>query len=234
MNATTLSNEIALRIGLAARELPDTDAARLIRVLDDVIGLPPTEQTLAGLTVKHLKAAGDGEFANVETAALKSVLALLKGEAGVGLDPLPETQPLADGEMPNSIRVACASNKGEMLDGHFGSCRRFLIYQISQTECRLIEIRDINDAKATDGKNRYRASLIGDCQILFVASIGGPAAANVVRAGVHPIKKPQVGLARDEMQALQMVIGRHASPWLAKTMGQSAEERIRFEQEAGA
>jgi hypothetical protein len=98
----------------------------------------------------------------------------------------------------------------------------------------LIEIRDINDAKATDGKNRYRASLIGDCQILFVASIGGPAAANVVRAGVHPIKKPQVGLARDEMQALQMVIGRHASPWLAKTMGQSAEERIRFEQEAGA
>lgn len=232
MSASPISQEIALRIGLAARELPDTDPGRLLRVLDDAIGLPPSAKKLSSLTVKELKAAADGEFADIDTAALKSALACLKGEHGLSAEPLPEVEAYSDGEMSNSIRVACASNKGEMLDGHFGSCRRFLIYQVSEKENRLIEIRAVDVSGEVDDKNSYRASLIGDCQILFVGSIGGPAAAKVVRAGVHPIKKPQVGPAREEIESLQRVINKDAPPWLAKVMGQAPEERIRFEQEA--
>ena len=234
MSASPISNEIALRIGLAARELPDTDAARLLGVLADAIGLPPTAKKLSSLTVKELKAAADGEFADIDSAALKSALACLKGEVGISADPLPALEAYAEGDMPNSIRVACASNKGEMLDGHFGSCRRFLIYQVSETENRLVAIRNADDGEADDDKNSYRAALIGDCQILFVGSIGGPAAAKVVRAGVHPIKIPQSGPAREEIASLQRVINKDAPPWLAKVMGQAPEERIRFEQEASA
>ena len=234
MSASPISQEIALRIGLAARELPDTDPGRLLRVLDDAIGLPPSAKKLSSLTVKELKAAADGEFADIDTAAIKSALAYLKGEHGLSADPLPVVEAYSDGEMPNSIRVACASNKGELLDGHFGSCRRFLIYQVSETENRLIEIRAVDESGQADDKNSYRASLIGDCQILFVGSIGGPAAAKVVRAGVHPIKKPQAGPAREEIESLQRVINKDAPPWLAKVMGQAPEERIRFEQEATA
>ena len=65
----TLSNEIALRIALAARTLPDTDAARLLKVLDDAVGLPPTQKKLAALKVKDLKNALDGEFAEAERLA---------------------------------------------------------------------------------------------------------------------------------------------------------------------
>ncbi|MCU7844319.1 MAG: dinitrogenase iron-molybdenum cofactor biosynthesis protein [Candidatus Thiodiazotropha sp. (ex Monitilora ramsayi)] len=231
MNASAISNDIALRIGLAARELPDTDAARMLSVLDDAIGLPPTDKKLSGLTVKALKSARDGEFADVDAAALKSALGYLKGETSLSAEPLPEVSAYSDGDMPGSIRVACASNKGEMLDGHFGSCKRFLIYQVSDKENRLIEVRDIDDAQTDGDKNGYRASLIADCQVLFVASIGGPAAAKVVRVGAHPIKKPQMGTAIDEITKLQAVIGSKAPPWLAKVMGQSPEERIRFEQE---
>ena len=229
MSNAALNKNIALRIGLAARELPDTDVARLLGVLAQSIGLPPTAKSLSTLTVKSLKAAADGEFADVDTAAIKSALSYLKGEAGVSSEPLPQTQAYAEGDMPGSIRVAVASNKGEMLDGHFGSCQRFLIYQVSQEELRLVGIRAIDDAEAADDKNGYRASLINDCQLLFVASIGGPAAAKVVRAGVHPIKKPEMGEARNEIAALQPRIGPDAPPWLAKVMGQSPEERIRFE-----
>jgi len=226
----TLTNDIALRIGLAARELPDTDPSRLLRVLADAVGLPPTAEKLSGLTVKALKAGDGGEFADLDSGVIKSALACLKGESGIRSEPLPQIVPYSDGDMPNSIRVACASNRGEMLDGHFGSCRRFLIYQVCGTESRLIEIREIDDGQAAGDKNGYRASLIGDCQLLFVASIGGPAAAKVVRAGAHPIKKPQAGPAGAEIEALQQVIGEGAPPWLAKVMGQSPQERIRFEQ----
>jgi nitrogen fixation protein NifX len=234
MSKMPISDEIALRIGLAARELPDNDAARLLRVLADAIGLPPTADKLTSLTVKDLKAADDGEFTELDSVTIKSILVCLKGDTGLTSEPLPEVQVYHEGEMPNSIRVACASNKDEMLDGHFGSCKRFLIYQVSASENRLIEIRDIDDAQAAGDKNGYRASLITDCEILFVVSIGGPAAARVVRTGVHPIKKPQAGPARDEIHALQKVIGKDAPPWLAKVMGQSPEERIRFEQKVEA
>jgi len=234
MNAATISNDVALRIGLAARELPDTDAASLLRVLADAIEFPPTAQKLSALTVKSIKDAADGELADLDIEVIKSALRYLKGEAGISADPLPAIEPYTDGDMPGSIRVACASNKGEMLDGHFGSCRRFLVYQVSADETRLVDIREVDAESEVDDKNAYRASLIRDSQILFVGSIGGPAAAKVVRTGAHPIKKPDVGPVRDAISELQQAIGEDAPPWLAKVMGQTPEQRIRFSQEAEA
>lgn len=234
MSAQPIPQDIALRIGLAARELPDTDPARLLRVLDDAIGLPPTAKKLESLTVKKLQQADGGEFADVDAEAIKTALSYLKGESDFEAEPLPEIVAYEEGDIDNSIRVACASNKGDMLDGHFGSCKRFLVYQVSSEESRLIDIRQIDDSESDGDKNKYRATLIADCQILFVASIGGPAAAKVVRAGAHPIKKPKAGPAIEEIRELQSVIGDNAPPWLAKVMGHSPEDRIRFEQEASA
>ena len=231
MTDQALSDDIALRIGLAARALPDTDPARLLKVLADAIGLPPTVAKLDGLTVKQLKAAADGELAEIDAESLKAALALLKGQ-GADIEPPPEVEPpLADGEATGSIRVACASNGGELLDGHFGSCRRFLVYQVAAGTHRLVDVRDIDDSQAEDDKNAYRAGLIRDCQVLFVASIGGPAAAKVVKLDIHPIKFPQGGSAGERMAALAEQLASKAPPWLAKAMGQSEEERVRFERD---
>ena len=230
MPSQALSDDIALRIGLAARALPDTDAARLLRVLDAAVGLPPSAAKLDGLTVKALKSAADGELAEIDSGVLKQALALLKGR-GEDIEPPPEVEPYTDGDMPGSIRVACASNGGELLDGHFGSCRRFLTYQVSADQHRLIDIRDIDDAGAED-KNAHRARLIADCQVLYVASIGGPAAAKVVKLDIHPIKFPDGGSARERVAALQAVLADKAPPWLAKVMGQAPDQRVRFERAA--
>lgn len=231
MPQAPISDEIALRIALAARAIPDTDAARLLHVLEDAIGLPPTEKKLSELTVKTLKQALDGEFADVDQDALKEAVAMLKGEAGSVLEPPPPVQDYAEGEMPGSIRVACASNQGEQLDGHFGSARRFLIYQVSGTEYRLIDVRATEDQQ-DDDKNAYRARLIQDCQVLYVASIGGPAAAKVIKAGLHPIKYALGGDARERIADLQQLLASKPPPWLAKVMGQDPEDRVRFEREA--
>ena len=135
--------------------------------------------------------------------------------------------------MPGAIRVACASNNDEQLDGHFGSCSRFLVYQVDETGFRLIDTRDTNDPEARADKNAYRAGLIKDCQVLFVASIGGPAAARVVKAGVHPIKYPGGGSIRDRLSLLQQVIAGSPPPWLAKVMGHAAQDRVRFKGATG-
>jgi nitrogen fixation protein NifX len=233
MSDSSISDEIALRIALAARTLPDTGVARLIRVIEDAVGLPPTAAKLERLDVEDLRRALNGEFADVDAAPLRDALGILKGEANADAA-APPVDAYAEGDMPGSIRVACASSKGEMLDGHFGSARCFLVYQVSSEEERLIDVRVPDDSNAED-KNGYRAELIRDCQILYVASIGGPAAAKVVKAGVHPIKDQKGGSARERIAALRKVLGSKPPPWLAKVMGESAEARVRFErQEAEA
>jgi nitrogen fixation protein NifX len=230
MTKAPISEDIALRIGLAARALPDTDPARMIRVLADAVGLPPTAEKLAALRVKDFKSAAGGELADQDQDALKAALAILKGEGLDDPDPLPTLDDYSEGEMPDSIRVACASDNGQLLDGHFGAARRFLVYQVSADACRLIDVRPVRDLGQED-KNAYRADLIRDCQVLYVASIGGPAAAKVIKADIHPIKDAAGGSARDRMAALQRILADKPPPWLAKVMGRTPEERIRFERE---
>jgi nitrogen fixation protein NifX len=228
MPDNTLSDEIALRIGLAARVLPDADPARVIRVLEDLVGLPPTHDKLQGLRLKDLKQGAGGELGDLDSDALKSVLAILKGETGALTTPPPPIEPYSDGDMPDSVRVACASNGGEDLDGHFGAAKRFLVYQVSAEHIRLIDVREVDDSLGRQDKNGYRASLIADCHVLYVASIGGPAAARVVKADIHPIKDANGGSARERMQALQRVLIEQTPPWLSKAMGRPPEERVRF------
>jgi nitrogen fixation protein NifX len=221
---------MALRIGLAARELENADAALLLKVLVEVTGLPPDEKRLATLKPGHLKQAAGGALAQQNPGAMKAACAILKGEPAGGPD-LPTVEAYRDGDMPDSLRVACASNDGEMINGHFGSCRYFLVYQVSADEIRLIDVRPVQEPDAGADKNAYRAGLVADTQVLFVASIGGPAAAKVVRAGVHPVKYPQGGEARQKLRDLQSKIADAPPPWLAKAMGHAAEARVRFERE---
>jgi nitrogen fixation protein NifX len=140
---------------------------------------------------------------------------------------IPTPLPYTDGDMPDSIRVACASNSGDLLNGHFGSCERFLVYQVSQTGHRLIDVRNVGDDEAEEDKNAYRAGLILDCQVVFIASVGGPAAAKIIKKGIHPIKQVTVVPTSELLDKLQLALA-NPSPWLGKVMGKDAQARARF------
>lgn len=229
-----LPGHLALRIALAARELKDVDTARLLRALLAVTGEPITEARLGKLRMARLRAAlltpGPHEAAQPELTErqLQRAVGLLKGR-GVHMpeEPLPVPQAYRDGELADSVRIACASNSGERLDGSFGSCARFLIYQISPRESRLIELREPGRGE-DDDRNAQRAELLHDCQLLYTLSIGGPAAAKVIRAGVHPIKHATALPAREIVEELQRVLATTPPPWLAKAMGAEPGQRVRF------
>lgn len=230
----TLSRKLALRIGLAARAIPDTDAKRLFKVLTDCVGLPLTEDKIGSINLKTLKTAQDGELSNIDDTVLKQALHILKHDVEIGESQKPETHPYREGDMPGSVRIACASNDTLNVDGHFGSCSQFMIYQVSTDEARLIDIRsaDIPAGLEVDDKNVFRAELIQDCQVLYIASVGGPAAAKIVKLGIHPIKLQGVETVAGVISQLQNVIAGTPPPWLAKVMGIDAADRFRFEREA--
>ena len=225
-----MSRDTALRIALAARALPGTGVGQLLEILHQRIDGPLTEASLQGITVTDLKIGLAGSEEDVDLLdtpmeALKDAVRILWGETAADDLPQPVAAPAT---LPaGAIRVAIASNNGERLDGHFGSCLRFLVYQVSADQRALIEIRSALEADLAEDKNAWRAERIADCQVLYVASIGGPAAAKVIKAGIYPIKKPEAQAA-DILAELQRVMRDAPPPWLAKLLGASAEQRVRF------
>lgn len=232
-----ISNEVALRIALASRLFPELSIAEFIEALQTYLGDVLDETSLGRITVTNLKTAlgqtyeldGEehGEDADAtDIAALKQAVRILWGELDE-IDQLPDIQPYQEGEMPNSIRVAVASNNREALDGHFGSCLRYLIYQLSTEETRLIDIRSAIEADLSDDKNAFRVGLIRDCPVLYIVAIGGPAAGKVVQAGIYPIKKEAGGAARVMLSELQQALSTSPPPWLAKILGVAAGDRVK-------
>lgn len=228
-----LSRELALRIALATRVLPGVDVPRLISILHDKVGSPLDDEKLKAITVTNLKTGigsldgeEDGEDIGIGLENIKLAVRYLWGEEE-GDEGLPEIQPYKEGDIPESIRVAIASNSGATLNGHFGSCIRFLVYQLSRDDMRLVDIRSTIEADSADDRNLFRANLINDCHVLFVQSIGGPAAAKVIRADIYPIKVPDVIEATDQLLEFQKVFDA-PPPWMAKVLGKTAEERKRF------
>ena len=68
-----------------------------------------------------------------------------------------------------------------------------------------------------------RVNLISDCHLLYVLSIGGPAAARVVHRGVHPLKRTQACPVREELDALREVLAHRPPPWLARIIGRDRD-----------
>ena len=233
MSSSAITDEVALRIGLAARVLPDMDVRLLLEILTNIIGQPLTVGKLAKIRSNRFRASAEVYLQNASEDDVKQALSFLKGR-GIKFEaePLPAVETYADGDMPGSIRVACSSESGDRINAHFGSCPQFLIYQLSANQIKLVDIRSVPTFDEDDDKNAKRAELINDCHVLCTKSIGGPAAAKVVRAGLHPMKVPEGTEAKEFLTRLQDVLQGNPPPWLAKVMGDKPEERVRFQKEA--
>ena len=228
---SSISKGAARRLASAARALSEDDPAIFVVAVGSFLGLPITEEKLQSLSVEDMNkilSGDDGDLPeNYNKALVKSALRYLWGEQD-SLQPLPdiEAEPAAMQGKP-SLQVAIASNSAQQLDGHFGSCLRFLIYKVSKEGAYLAAIRDTAATADAPDRNEARADLIKDCQLLYVQSIGGPAAAKVVRAGVHPIKFPTPEEAQTALAKLQQNLD-NPPPWLARVLGAESSLSQRF------
>lgn len=222
-----LSEDIALRIGLAARALALPEPRPLLRALIAIMGEPITAAKLSRLRAQRLRNATGNLLDSADAGVLQRALSLLKGQ-GIkpAHEPLPIIENVSETEMGASLLIACASNSRERIDGHFGACPRFLIYRVSSERIALVDVREPSAPPPDLDRNALRAELIGDCDVLYTVSIGGPACAKAIRAGLHPIKLAEPVNAREELGRLQQVLRRETvPPWLQKAMGNTPKLR---------
>ncbi|MCB1929166.1 MAG: dinitrogenase iron-molybdenum cofactor biosynthesis protein [Rhodocyclaceae bacterium] len=214
------------RLAEAARLLPEGERPGFVHRLAERLGLPLDLGKLT--TIAKEQVAGCIKSDDIDDDMLELMHQVLSGRRPCADAPVPE--PYADGEIAGSLRVAIASNSGDRLDGHFGSCGRFLIYQVGVDQSRLIDVRPTAATDRAEDRNMARAALLADCDLAYLQSIGGPAAAKLVRAGVHPIKWPSGASAAEAIERLQASMNT-PPPWLARAMGVEARSLARFTEE---
>jgi nitrogen fixation protein NifX len=125
------------------------------------------------------------------------------------------------------LRIAIATQDLKSLNAHFGSARRFAIYDVTPMDHRFIEAVSFGDVsnesgahvKEGDDKIGPKVEAITGCHLLFVLAIGGPAAARVVSAHIHPVKLTKPETIESIISRVQTMMNGNPPPWLRKVMG---------------
>ncbi|SKA24628.1 nitrogen fixation protein NifX [Consotaella salsifontis] len=127
------------------------------------------------------------------------------------------------------LRIAVATNDLERLDAHFGSAMKFALYDVTAENCRLVEVLAFDDVTSedsahTDSEDRItpKVEALAGVALLFVLAIGGPSAAKVVRAGIHPIKVKEAEPIATVIERVQEMLRSAPPPWLRKIIGASS------------
>lgn len=120
------------------------------------------------------------------------------------------------------LTAAFATADGVHVDSHFGRCARFDIYDITADGVELREIRSVatDEADSEDHRLRARLDTLDGCAMVCVASIGPGAAAQVVKARVHPLKTTPNTTIASVLDRLQVVLQGTPPPWLRKLQNQ--------------
>ncbi|PJC87607.1 dinitrogenase iron-molybdenum cofactor [Vibrio sp. HA2012] len=214
---SVISNEAALRIAMAAKSLPDIDVKSLLGLLLQHLGEPLSEQKLMDMSPKSFRIMVASLDDTVPRKDVTEALAVLTNKELDNVD-APEVVDLLPLPEPK-LRVAVTSNQGELLNGHYGSCLRVLIYEVNADTYQLTDVRAVDSTLKGEARTDYILSLMRECHILFTLSIGGPAAAKVTRANVHPVKKKAPMPAEEVLADLSRVIGSNPPPWMQKLLG---------------
>jgi nitrogen fixation protein NifX len=128
-----------------------------------------------------------------------------------------------------AVRIAIATNDMKSLNAHFGSARRFAIYDVSTEDWRFIEaaafdtVSDESGSHRTDGDDKIAAKIeaLKGCHLLFCLAIGGPSAAKVVSAKIHPIKMSAPQPIETVLERTRTMLNGAPPPWLRKVLAEA-------------
>ncbi len=130
------------------------------------------------------------------------------------------------------MKIAFATQDQQRVDAHFGWAKHLAVYEIDAAGYRFVEDFAFVDDLAEDGNEDNlspKLAAIGDCAIVYVAAIGGSAAARVVASKIHPVKVAQPEPILDILDKLQAVLKGTPPPWLRKALLKGQERSFDFD-----
>ncbi len=122
-------------------------------------------------------------------------------------------------EKGHAMKIAFASADRVHVDEHFGRAEHFLIWEVGPDTAEFSGIVQVK-AEGADEADRIeaRSVALGDCALVYVAEIGGPAAARLVAKKIHPVKSKDREPIAKVVEKLQEVLRGSPPPWMRKAM----------------
>ena len=128
-----------------------------------------------------------------------------------------------------AVRVAIATNDMKGLNAHFGSASRFAVYDVGKDGWSFVEALAFDDVTEesgnhkTDGDDRItpKVEALSGCHLLFCLAIGGPSAAKVVSAKIHPIKVQGPSPIDEVLDRTRTMLRGAPPPWLRKVLAEA-------------
>jgi len=130
------------------------------------------------------------------------------------------------------MKIAFATQDQQRVDAHFGWARHLAVYEVDVDGHRHLQTFPFGEDLAEDGnedKLAPKLAAIHDCAIVYVAAIGGSAAARVVASKIHPIKVTQPEPIAELLDKMQVVLKGTPPPWLRKALLKGEERATDFE-----
>jgi nitrogen fixation protein NifX len=128
------------------------------------------------------------------------------------------------------MKVAFATTDGVQVDEHFGRAGMFAVYEVREEGYRLVEMRKFAEGRDTaveetkgmkeihDDLVQKKVDALGDCKIIYLAEIGGPSAARLVKKGMMPVKVKELVTIEESLKRLIETIKKSPPPWLKKAV----------------
>lgn len=133
-----------------------------------------------------------------------------------------------DTTMNSALKVAFATKDMEEVNAHFGGAKEFVVYNVSKDGYEVSEVIKTDTSELEDDdKTDFRVRALKGVNIMYCESIGGTAAAKVIRAGIHPMKVNEPTLIEDLLKSLVAMINGNPPPWVKNIIQMKTEHDVR-------
>jgi nitrogen fixation protein NifX len=131
--------------------------------------------------------------------------------------------------LENAMKVAFATKDMEHINAHFGGAKEFVVYNVSSEGFTLNGVvkTDTSDLEG-DSKTDFKVKALEGINIMYCESIGGTAAAKVIRAGINPMKVQEPRAIEDVLKELVEMINGNPPPWVKRIMNIETTEDPRL------
>ncbi|WP_105375133.1 nitrogen fixation protein NifX [Neorhizobium huautlense] len=139
-----------------------------------------------------------------------------------------------------ALRLAIATQDMKTQNAHFESAKHFAVFDVTRDGWDFLEAVSFDEVSHKTGKHWIegdaritpKVKALSGCHLLFCVAIGGPSAAKVVSAKIHPIKVGHSEPIKDVLSRTQKMLKTAPPPWLRKALAQAGiAEKKPFEDE---
>lgn len=131
-------------------------------------------------------------------------------------------KPIEGEEM--KLKIAFASSDRRTVNQHFGAAEAFAIYELGESETRLVEVAEFIETAMDghEGKLAAKVELLGDCAAVYCNAVGASAIQQLLAKSIQPMRVDEGTLIDELLIGLQKSLLSDPPVWLAKHIKKQA------------